>query len=97
MKTLVQYIKEAQIDTDNLYWKIDTFLQKDNFQKSLFNALFIDGDVDKAISDGFELKSFVNFIMDDVNPSLDKDYKYQATKILNLLHSKNYKVNEPKL
>lgn len=95
--SLTQYIKEAQIDTDNLYWKIDTFLQKDNFQKSLFNALFIDGDVDKAISDGFELKSFVNFIMDDVNPSLDKDYKYQATKILNLLHSKNYKVNNPNL
>lgn len=95
--SLTEFIKEAQIDTDNLFWKIDTFFQKDNFQKSLFNALFIDGEVDKAISDGFDLKSFVNFIMDDVNPSLDKDYKYQMTKILNLLRSKNYKINDPKL
>lgn len=96
MKPLQQFIRES-IDDENIYWKIDIFFQKDNFQKSLFNALFIDGDIDKAVSDGFDLKSFINFITDDINPSLDKDYKYQATKILNLLHSKNYKVNNPNL
>ena len=49
MKSLQQFIQEA-IDDENIYWKIDIFFQKDNFQKSLFNALFIDGDIDKAVS-----------------------------------------------
>lgn len=91
MKTLIKFIQES-IDDENLYWKLNIFFQKDNFQKSLWNALFIDGDIDKAISDGFDIKNFVNFITDDTKPSLDKDYKYQMTKIINLLRSKNYKV-----
>jgi hypothetical protein len=81
MKSLTNLIKES-LDIDNMYYKINVYFQKDANQLELFNKLKFDNDIDNAINNGFDIKTFVDFVYDDIKPSLDKDYVYQLKMIL---------------
>lgn len=97
------YIICESIDSDNLFWKIDKWFDKSNIENSERQA-FIDlldicrnnnNIVTKDIVSNYALsnniKSFVNFITDNVSGIEVNDYIYILMKIIQLiLANKSY-------
>lgn len=102
MKTLNQYILE-ELD-DNMWWLLDKWFERNEDQFQEFTELIIkckqDGqkvNIDnlKKYINGTQLernlKSFVNFIDNEVNPINNKDYLYSLKLIIEMIISKKEK------
>jgi len=95
MKSLNDYINEA-LD-NNLVWKIDKYLNKDENEKRYFyelvdycrnNKAFNKKDIEEYLTEHpfKNLKKFIDFIDDIVKPDLEnRDYTYKLTVILKQL------------
>jgi hypothetical protein len=104
MKTLTQFILE-ELD-DNLFWKLSKWFDSNEAQeKEFMDILFASKESNfnvKEIESFLEntslydnLREFVNFIIDDLDISKDKDYLYQFKQILKMVSdNKSNKYNK---
>jgi hypothetical protein len=104
MKTLTQFILE-ELD-DNLFWKLSKWFDGNEAQeKEFMDILFASKESNfnvKEIESFLEntslydnLREFVNFIIDDLDISKDKDYLYQFKQILKMVSdNKSNKYNK---
>ena len=102
MKTLNQYILE-ELD-DNMWWLLDKWFERNESQFQEFTELIIKckQEGEKVNIDNLKkyikgtqlernLKSFVNFIDNEVNPINNKDYLYSLKLIIEMIISKKEK------
>lgn len=95
MKTLKQFILE-ELD-DNIWWLLDKWFERNEVQQNEFIELLIKcrQDGDKVNIDNLKkyikgtqieknIKSFVNFIDNEVNPLENKDYLYVLKQIIEM-------------
>lgn len=103
MKSLVQFITE-ELDTDNLFWLLDKWFERNDNQLSEFIEIVVtcrqNGDkvsVDtlKDLLKGKQLasnlKEFINFVDNDLEPIPNKDYIYIFKQIIELVIGKKEK------
>ena len=103
MKSLVQFITE-ELDTDNLFWLLDKWFERNDNQLSEFIEIVVtcrqNGDkvsVDtlKDLLKGKQLssnlKEFINFVDNDLEPIQNKDYIYIFKQIIELVIGKKEK------
>jgi len=103
MKSLVEYIFE-ELDTDNLFWLLDKWFERNEKQLSEFIEIVVqcrqNGDkvsIDKLkeLIKGtkFEtnLKEFINFVDNDLEPIENKDYIYILKQIIEVVIGKKEK------
>ena len=103
MKSLVEYIFE-ELDTDNLFWLLDKWFERNEKQLSEFIEIVVqcrqNGDkvsIDKLkeLIKGtkFEtnLKEFINFVDNDLEPIENKDYIYILKQIIEVIIGKKEK------
>jgi len=103
MKSLRNYIFE-ELDTDNLFWLLDKWFERNEKQLSEFIEIVVqcrqNGDkvsIDKLkeLIKGtkFEtnLKEFINFVDNDLEPIENKDYIYILKQIIEVVIGKKEK------
>lgn len=102
MKTLKQYIIE-ELD-DNIWWLLDTWFERNETQFKEFIELVIKckkegnkvniDNLNKYIKGTqleHNLRSFINFIDNEVNPNSNKDYLYSLKQIIEIVIGKKEK------
>jgi hypothetical protein len=100
MKSLTQFITE-ELDTDNLFWLLDKWFERNEQQAQEFVELVVkckqDGDkvnIDnlKTYIKGTQLESnlmeFCNFIDNDIEPQQTKNYLYSLKQIIEMVIGK---------
>lgn len=103
MKSITTYIKENL--EDNLIWKLSKWFERNEIQKAEFINLIISFKQNKLDIKELEaelqetsiysnIKEFVNFIIDDLDLTNEKDYLYQFKKIIELTLSNKSKNNK---
>lgn len=94
MKHLTSYIKES-ID-ENLFWKLDTWFRSKPEQHDAFIDLIKKYKDTKSINVtlSFDLKPFINFLLDDIPDEVDKDYEYDLENVIKtIIGNKNNSYN----
>ena len=102
MKTLNQYILE-ELD-DNMWWLLDKWFERNEQQRQEFIEIVVkckqEGekvnidnlkDIIKGTQIEKNLRSFVNFIDNEVNPANNKDYLYSLKQIIEMVISRKEK------
>lgn len=103
MKSLTQFIME-ELDVDNLFWLLDKWFERNEVQKSEFIEIIIKSKEggDKVNIDDLKkylhntqleknLKEFINFIDNDLEPSTTKDYLYALKQVIEVIIGKKEK------
>lgn len=103
MKSLKNYIFE-ELDTDNLFWLLDKWFERNDKQLSEFIEIVVqcrqNGDkvsIDnlnkliKGTSFEINLKEFINFVDNDLEPIENKDYIYILKQIIEVVIGKKEK------
>ena len=106
MKSLKTYIFE-ELDTVNLFWLLDKWFERNEDQKSEFIEIIVKSKEggDKVSIDNLKkylhntqleknLKEFINFIDNDLEPSNAKDYLYSLKQIIELVIGNKIKSNK---
>ena len=106
MKSLQQFITE-ELDTDNLFWLLDKWFERNERQTQEFIELVVkckqEGDkvnIDnlKTYIKGTQLESnlmeFCNFIDNDIEPQQTKDYLYSLKQIIEMVIGNKSKTNK---
>lgn len=107
MKSLKNFIYENRINEDvddNLFWLLDKWFERNENQKSEFISIVVkcrqEGDkvnidnLDKLLNNTElkkNLKEFINFIDNDIEPQSNKDYLYSLKQIIEVVIGKKEK------
>lgn len=107
MKSLKNFIYENRINEDvdeNLFWLLDKWFERNQNQKSEFISIVVkcrqEGDkvnvdnLDKLLNNTElkrNLKEFINFIDNDIEPQSNKDYLYSLKQIIEVVIGKKEK------
>ncbi len=107
MKSIKEYIYESNIFEDldnNIFWLLDKWFERNENQKSEFINIVVkcrqEGDkvnidnLDKLLNNTElkrNLKEFINFIDNDIEPQSNKDYLYSLKQIIEVVIGKKEK------
>lgn len=107
MKTIKEYIYESQVLEEldnNIFWLLDKWFERNQNQKSEFISIVVkcrqEGDkvnvdnLDKLLNNTElkrNLKEFINFIDNDIEPQTNKDYLYSLKQIIEVVIGKKEK------
>ena len=107
MKSLKNFIYENRINEDvddNLFWLLDKWFERNENQKSEFINIVVkcrqEGDkvnidnLNKLLNNTelkINLKEFINFIDNDIEPQSNKDYLYSLKQIIEVVIGKKEK------
>ena len=95
MRTLSEHIRITEAIDDNLYWKLDTWFGDDTESQNNFIGIISQCRKSKPNKETigfmldtikFDVEKFVNFIMDNVDGSLEiNDYPYIMQKTIDTI------------
>lgn len=107
MKSLTRFINENRINEEldnNMWWLLDKWFERNEHQKQEFIELIVKckQDGDKVNIDNLKtyikgtqlesnLKQFINFIDNEVEPMNNKDYIYSLKQIIEIVLGKKEK------
>lgn len=107
MKSIKEYIYESNIFEEldnNIFWLLDKWFERNENQKSEFISIVVkcrqEGDkvnidnLDKLLNNTElkrNLKEFINFIDNDIEPQSNKDYLYSLKQIIEVVIGKKEK------
>ena len=104
MKNLKDFINESRINEDiddNLFWLLDKWFERNENQKSEFISILVQcrQEGDKVSIDNLkkllhntelkkDLKEFINFLSNDLEPQNNKDYLYELKQVIEVVIGK---------
>jgi len=107
MKNLKDFINESRINEDvdeNLFWLLDKWFERNENQKSEFISILVQcrQEGDKVNIDSLkkllhntelkkDLKEFINFLSNDLEPQNNKDYLYELKQVIEVVIGKKEK------
>ena len=107
MKNLKDFINESRINEDvdeNLFWLLDKWFERNENQKSEFISILVQcrQEGDKVNIDNLkkllhntelkkDLKEFINFLSNDLEPQNNKDYLYELKQVIEVVIGKKEK------
>ena len=107
MKNLKDFINESRINEDvddNLFWLLDKWFERNENQKSEFISILVQcrQEGDKVNIDNLkkllhntelkkDLKEFINFLSNDLEPQNNKDYVYELKQVIEVVIGKKEK------
>ncbi len=107
MKSLKNFIYENRINEDvdeNLFWLLDKWFERNENQKSEFIEIIVKckQNGDKVSIDNLkkllhntelkkDLKEFINFLSNDLEPHNNKDYLYELKQVIEIVIGKKEK------
>ena len=88
MKTLVDFINEELRNTDDIKWKVDSWMSRRPEEKQAFDAALktwkethqLDNELIDDFCNKTNVASFINFIIDDVRGVNSHDNDFEVVK-----------------